>query len=88
MKKMGKLKDDLHIAMNKVWRGSHGDGSTFSLTHSKKEVVSNVKSLAEMGYVGEDYFEIPGRDPGINGKITDKGREYCREYFGDPPVEL
>lgn len=84
---MAKLESDLHIAMNRVWRGSYGEGSTFSLHEAGKETVSDVKALCNRGYV-EDLFEVPGVNPGINGKITDKGRGYCQEHFGNPPIRL
>ena len=84
---MEKLESDLHIAMNRVWMGSYGEGSTFSLSKTGKEAISDVKALCNRGYV-EDLHEVPGKDPGINGKITGKGREYCRKHFGDPPIRL
>lgn len=84
---MKKLESDLHTAMNRVWMGSYGDGSTFSLSKAGKETVSDVKALCNMGYV-EGLHEAFGKDPGVNGKVTDKGRGYCQEHFGNPPIRL
>lgn len=84
---MEKLGSDLHTAMNKVWMCSHRDGSSFSLPHAGKEMASLIKRLDSLGYV-EEIFEVPGREPGVNGKITSKGREYYQEYFGNPPIRL
>lgn len=86
---MKQLQNDLHELLHSIWgktsiNNLRGEiNYCFAYGEDTKAFDANIESLAKNGYI-KDLVDLSNNHRrNITGKLTNKGQNYCEEYFGN-----